>query len=200
MPAVFLDRDGTLIEDRGSLRSPAQVVFYPETIAALRRIQQRFRLFIVTNQSCVAAGEVAIQEANEVNDFVVQWLRLKGVTIVAVYCCPHQRSDGCVCIKPNPHFLLHAAQWHGVDLHRSFVVGDHPQDVELARNAGARGIYVLTGHGQKHRSKLDSGEIVVTGIAAAADWLLGKMDASSALDGRSHPKAPLAANAPQLAE
>jgi histidinol-phosphate phosphatase family protein len=171
-PAVFLDRDGTLIEDNGSLRSPTQVVFYAATAPALRQLQEHFRLFVVTNQSGVAKGELTLDEARQVNAHVVERLREHGVQIGAVYCCPHQRADDCACIKPKPFFLEQAAREHGLDLRRSFVIGDHPHDVELACNAGATGVYVLTGHGLKHRGELRGDEIVTGNIAEAADWIL----------------------------
>ena len=172
VPAVFLDRDGTLIEDNGSLRRPTQVVFFAATLPALRRLTERFRLFIVTNQSGVAKGEVTLDEANQVNAHVVERLCEQGVRIRAVYCCPHQRADNCACIKPKPFFLEHAAREHGLDLRRSFVIGDHPHDVELVRNVGATGVYVLTGHGLKHRAELRGDEVVTADVAATADWIL----------------------------
>lgn len=171
-PAVFLDRDGTLIEDRGHLREASEVAFYPDAVAALRRLQEYFLLFLVTNQSGVARGLIGMENVNRVNAHVLSYLAERGVTITDVYVCPHQRSDGCSCIKPNPHFLHRAAAEHGVDLARSFTVGDHPHDVELARAAGARGVYVRTGHGEKHLSELSSDEIVVAGIGEAATWIL----------------------------
>lgn len=171
-PAVFLDRDGTLIEDRGHLSHPDDVVFFPQTVAALRRLQQRFLLFIVTNQSGVALGKVQTEDVERVNRHVQQQLEEQGVRIAAVYVCPHQRSDGCCCIKPNPYFLRRAEEQHQVDLERSFTVGDHPHDVAFARTVGARGIYVRTGHGQKHLDELPGSEIVVADIAEAADWIL----------------------------
>ena len=168
-PAVFLDRDGTLIEDRGHLCDPAQVAFFPETAPSLRRLGGRFLLFIVTNQSGVAMGFARAEEVRRVNDFVVAHLLGEGVEIREVYTCPHQRSDGCACMKPNPFFLRKAEADHGVDLSRSFVVGDHPADVELAANAGARGIYVLSGHGEKHRAEVRVPCAVVPGISEAVD-------------------------------
>lgn len=172
--AIFFDRDGTLIEDRGHLRSPEEVVFFPETVPALRKLQSRFRFFIVTNQSGVGKGEMTLDEAHRVNAFVVEKLKADGIHIEAVYCCPHQRSENCACIKPQTHFLELAAREYHLDLTRSFVIGDHPHDVELARNAGATGIYVLTGHGSKHRSELSPGEIVTSHIGEAANWILRK--------------------------
>ena len=181
-PAVFLDRDGTLIEDRGDLRCPSNVAFFPETVDALRMLQRRFSLFIVTNQSGVSKGVLTLQDVERVNKRIVSHLTRAGVRIIATYVCPHQRSDGCACIKPNPYFLLKAARQYGVDLQRSFVIGDHPSDMQLACNTGASGIYVLTGHGGKHHDELRHGDIVVSGILEAADWILAQPDAM--MDGR----------------
>ncbi len=171
--AVFLDRDGTLIEDRGHLRDPDDVVFFPETVTALQRLQPHVRLFIVTNQSGIGKGLITAEEATRVNSRVVKHLRQEGVQIEHVYCCPHRRDEHCACMKPNPLFLEQAARDYGVDLAGSFVVGDHPHDVQFAENSGAAGLYVLTGHGQHHRRELPSGKIVVSGIREAADWILG---------------------------
>ena len=168
-PAVFLDRDGTLIEDAGFLRTVDQVQFFPQTFTALRRLRDAFALFIVTNQSGVAKGEITHEQAQTVNNFVVQRLREEGIDIRAVYCCPHERADGCDCIKPNPYFRNRAEREHQIDLARSFTVGDHPCDVELAAGVGASGIYVLTGHGAKHRDELQAPCLVVDDIGAAAD-------------------------------
>lgn len=153
-PAVFLDRDGTIIEDVGYVRDPSQVVFVDNAVQALTPLAARFRLFIVTNQSGVAEGALTHAEVDGVHEFILGYLRQFGIHISRVYCCPHRRSDGCGCIKPNVFFLEAAALRYGIDLTRSFVVGDHPHDMELASNAGARGIYVLTGHGEKHRADL----------------------------------------------
>lgn len=152
-PAVFLDRDGTLIEDRGHLQRPEQAVFFEDTFSALRALQERFSLFIVTNQSGIGDGLVTADQAASVNAHVVAELARHGVCVTDVYVCPHSKRDGCSCRKPNPNFLWHAAGQYGIDLSTSFTVGDHPSDVELARRAGARsGVLLLTGHGYQHRS------------------------------------------------
>ncbi|MFW6152310.1 MAG: L-threonylcarbamoyladenylate synthase [Verrucomicrobiota bacterium] len=171
MPAVFLDRDGTIIEDRGYLRSPSEVVFFSDTVPALTRLQEHYRLFIVTHQSGIAKGIVRASEVDQVNGYVVSELRRRGVIINEVYSCPHNREDLCACIKPNPHFLEKAAGKYNVDLTASFVVGDHPHDVKLAENAGAEGIYVLTGHGIKHRPEIPEHKAIVSGIREAVDWI-----------------------------
>ena len=172
-PAVFLDRDGTLIEDRGHLRRAADVVFFPDTTEALWLLQQDHLLFIVSNQSGVAEGLLTTEEVEQVNRYVIEQLANAGVTVTEVYWCPHHRSDNCMCIKPNPYFLQRAADQHDVDLPRSYTIGDHPHDVYLAENVGARGIYVLSGHGRKHRYEVNGDHPVVEGIAEAAEWIMG---------------------------
>lgn len=173
-PAIFLDRDGTIIEDRGHLRSMSEVVFFSDTVPALQRLKEHYRIFIVTHQSGIARGIVSADEVAGVNDYVVAELHKHGIVISDVYCCPHLREDECVCVKPNPYFLHQAADTYGVDLAESFVVGDHPHDVAFAENAGATGVYVLTGHGVKHRAELPEGKAVVPGISEAAEWILAE--------------------------
>lgn len=171
-PAVFLDRDGTLIEDRGDLSRPSQVVFFQETVRSLRLLAQDFALFIVTNQSGVAKGTITIEDVRRVNAYIESYLAARHVPIAATYVCPHQRASGCRCIKPQPFFLKQAERDFHVDLRRSFVIGDHPHDVDLAGRAGATGIYVLSGHGLKHRGEIHATTLVAGGIHEAAEQVL----------------------------
>lgn len=171
--AIFLDRDGTIIVDKGDLGDPDQVEFLPGAVDTLRALQGRFALFIVTNQSAVAAGRLTLAQVNQVNARVVELLAQARIRIEAVFTCPHSRAQGCACIKPKPHFLHIAQRSHGLDLRRSFTIGDHPHDVEFARAVGATGIYVLTGHGTKHRGDLGEGHIVVPSIVEALPVMLG---------------------------
>jgi L-threonylcarbamoyladenylate synthase len=184
-PAVFLDRDGTIIEDRGHLRSPSEVIFFPDTVRALLRLQEHFRLFIVTHQRGIADGILSAGEVAQVNAHVVAELHRHGVVITEVYCCPHRRDQGCTCIKPKPHFLQEAARKYGLDLAQSFTVGDHPHDVGLATNAGASGVYVLTGHGSKHRPELPPCKAIMPGIREATDWILASREMARQL--AAHP-------------
>jgi D-glycero-D-manno-heptose 1,7-bisphosphate phosphatase len=166
-PAIFLDRDGTIIEDRGHLADPSEIAFLPGAIDALQILQRHFVLFIVTNQSGVSKGQISLEQVATVNADVVSNLEKAGVTIERVFVCPHARSEGCVCIKPKPYFLRLAEREHQIDLLRSYTIGDHPHDVEFARSVGATGIYVLTGHGEKHRADLDPSFLVAPCLADA---------------------------------
>jgi len=167
--AIFLDRDGTLIEDVGHLKDPSDVVFFPGTFKALQKMQKHFLLFIVTNQPGIAEGVISRKDVNRLNIHLINTLAKAGIEITEVYVCPHSRLDNCVCIKPRPYFVKKAAKDYDIDLQRSFVVGDHPHDIKLARNVRARGIYVLTGHGRKHLLELPDDTKVVTGIIQAAE-------------------------------
>lgn len=171
-PAVFLDRDGTIIEDRGDLSDPSQVVFFSDTVESLRRLSNHFILFVVTNQSGVAKGTITTQDVDRVNGHVAAYLERHGIQIAETYVCPHERASGCHCIKPKPYFLKEAEKEFGIDLARSFVIGDHPHDVEFAVRAGATGIYVLSGHGIKHRAELPADAVVTDGIREATDLIL----------------------------
>jgi len=170
--AVFLDRDGTLIHDRGYLRETGEVSFYKQTVPALKKLQTRFELFIVTNQSGISRGLQTEREVAEVNRFVKDWLKGQGVRVCAVYSCPHQRKDGCSCMKPDPFFARQAADDFGISLEHSFSIGDHPHDVEFGRRFGGTGLYLLTGHGEKHCNELPPGDLVFKDIGEAAEWLV----------------------------
>lgn len=173
--AVFLDRDGTIIEDRGHLSETSDVFFFRDTVPALRRLCEHFDLFIVTNQSGVSKGLISIEDVERVNSHVSSYLEQNGTQIVETYVCTHDRSEGCNCIKPKPYFLRQAEVDYGIDLKRSFVIGDHPHDVEFATNVGATGIYVLSGHGVRHRESVPEDAVITTGIREAADYILNPL-------------------------
>ncbi len=168
---LFLDRDGTLVEDCGILKDQSQVNFLPGTVKALKRLQEKFLLFIVTNQPGVADGQLTLKDVNAVNSFILKYLADAGVFIQDVYVCPHRRDQGCICIKPKPYFIQQAAAKFGLDPGLSVVVGDHPHDIELGKAAGGCGIYVLTGHGRKHLHELNQESLVVPGLKEASDWI-----------------------------
>jgi D-glycero-D-manno-heptose 1,7-bisphosphate phosphatase len=171
-PAVFLDRDGTIIEDRGYLKHPDQVTFLPGAIQALLQLQTHFKLFMVTNQQGIAEGILSRDDVDTVNNYIIAQLQQAGIEIIATYVCPHRREDNCDCIKPKPFFLKKAATDYNINLNKSFVIGDHPHDVEFAYNVGACGIYVLTGHGERHKDKLQNDTIVVAGIKEATKIII----------------------------
>ena len=180
-PAVFLDRDGTLIEDVGVITSAEQVKLFPDTIEALRSLGGRYLLFVVTNQNGIAHGRVTRSQVDAVNVSIGGLLESEGIDIIEWYVCPHDCLDGCDCIKPNPTFLIEAADRYGVDLSRSFVIGDHPHDILTGKSEGTYGLYLLTGHGPDHVEEVPLSVPVFHTLADAAGWIVNHPGAESDL-------------------
>lgn len=179
--AVFLDRDGTIIQDAGYLKSPSEVDFFEDTIPVLRQLQNEYELFIVTNQSGISKGLITDAEVEDVNRFIDNYLRDYGIIIREWFVCPHTTKDDCKCKKPKPYFLSLAAEKYGIDPAKSWVIGDHPHDITFADNGGAQGLYVLTGHGAKHLDGLPHEVPVFHNLSGAAERILGKkLDGSDA--------------------
>lgn len=170
--AVFLDRDGTIIRDTGYLKNPQDVEFFPESFAALLKLQEHFLLFIITNQSGISKGITTENEVNVVNDYIVGTFKSSGIQIADVFCCPHANEDNCNCKKPKTYFIHHAAKLYSIDLTKSFIVGDHPSDVQCGINAGVTPIYLLSGHGSKHKNELNSDCIICENIFEASKHIL----------------------------
>jgi rfaE bifunctional protein nucleotidyltransferase chain/domain len=145
-PAVFLDRDGTLIVDVGYPREPEQVRLIPGCARALAALKELgFALVVVSNQSGVGRGLVSADEAERVHRRFTEVLAEQGVVVDGVYYCPHAPEDGCACRKPSPELLLRAAAELELCLPRSFMIGDKPSDTEAGREAGCRTILLRAG-------------------------------------------------------
>lgn len=139
--AVFLDRDGTLIEDVGYPRDPATVHVLTGAMSVLRELSRLgFALVVVSNQSGIARGLVTSAEAAAVHETFVSLCAAEGVQFDAVVYCPHGPGDGCECRKPAPGMLLDVAGRLELDLGSSFMVGDKTSDMEAGRRAGCRTI------------------------------------------------------------
>ncbi|QDH74808.1 HAD-IIIA family hydrolase [Brevundimonas sp. M20] len=147
-PAVFLDRDGVLIEDTGYPHLEAQLRMMPGAAEAVRRLNRLgYLCVIVTNQSGVARGLFTEQQMHAFNDLIVRKLALGGGRIGAIYACPYH-SEGRVEAyihpdhpdrKPNPGMILKAIAEHNIDPAKSFMIGDQPSDMEAAKRAGIPG-------------------------------------------------------------
>ncbi len=177
-PAVFLDRDGTLIAEKNYLRRPEDVVILPGAAAALRRLgDAEFKLFIVSNQSGIGRGYFTLADVERVNEHLSRELARAGVRLEKIYIAseaPDQPSRGR---KPSPQFLFDARDEFGVDLARSYMIGDKLIDLECGWNAGVKqSILVRTGYGaeleQVEAEKLKRA-VIVDNLTAAADWILG---------------------------
>ena len=143
-PAVFIDRDGTIMEDRDYCSDPSQVKVFPGAPEALRRLKSNgFKLIVITNQSGIGRGLFRLDQYRAVEAEVSR--QLGAGLIDATYFCPHLPSQHCSCRKPATAMILEATREYQIDLSRSFLVGDKESDVECARNAGVRSIRVKTG-------------------------------------------------------
>jgi D-glycero-D-manno-heptose 1,7-bisphosphate phosphatase len=183
-PVVFLDRDGTMIEDADYLADPAGVRVLPGVPDALRRLRAAVReLVVISNQSGIARGLLTELDARRVNAEVDARLRAEGVDILDWLYCPHLDGpvatvdayrSACACRKPKPGMLEEAARRHGLDLAGCVVVGDKLDDVNAAKAVGGRGVLVLTGKGREFVAKGRPPEAaaVVEGLKEAADWIL----------------------------
>ena len=143
-PAVFIDRDGTIIEDTDYCSHPRDVRIFPGVVDALRRLRSRgFKLIIITNQSGIGRGLFTLDQYRAVEAEV---LRQLGEDLIdATYYCPDAPGQHSNCRKPAPGMIVNAMRDHPIDVSRSFLIGDKEIDVECAHNAGVRAIRVRTG-------------------------------------------------------
>jgi histidinol-phosphate phosphatase family protein len=174
--AVFLDRDGTLVDDPGYLRDPSRVALLPGAAEAVRKLADAgFRVVVVTNQSGIARGLVTLEEYQRVATRVAELLAAAGASLHAVYMCPHQpeKTGPCDCRKPAVGSYRRAARDLDLDLAQSVWIGDRMTDLEPARTFGGRAILVLTGLGARVDDDLGAvGVEVAPDLARAADRVL----------------------------
>lgn len=153
LPAIFLDRDGVIIENRSDyVRHWSQVVMLPDAVDAIVRFQQYqlHRVVIVTNQSAIGRGLMSFEIAQDINARLVKLIEKSGGQIGGVYMCPHKPDDQCNCRKPQPGLFLQAARELSVDLSRSWVIGDAWSDLLAGQAAGLRRfVMVKTGRGSE---------------------------------------------------
>jgi histidinol-phosphate phosphatase family protein len=146
--AVFLDKDGTLVENVDYNVDLAQVRFMPTVLEGLRMLADAgLPLFVVTNQPGLATGRFTRPELVRVEHYIQQRLQDEaGVKLAGWYTCPHHPQAMCLCRKPAPGLLRQAALAHGVDLGRSWMVGDILDDIEAGRRAGCTAVMVDVGN------------------------------------------------------
>ena len=177
--AVFLDRDGTLIEERDFLRRPEQVAIFPGVPAALKRLMDAgYLLFIVSNQSGVGRGYFTLAEVEAVNAHLLRQLGQAGVRFEKVYFAPESPEMPSRGRKPSPQFLLDARDEFALDLAASYMVGDKLSDLECGWKAGLKkSLLVRTGYGaETERASADKTKLawVVDDLEAAVEWILAQ--------------------------
>jgi D-glycero-D-manno-heptose 1,7-bisphosphate phosphatase len=173
-PALFIDRDGTLMKDVDYCGDPRKVEVFKGAREALLKIKERgYKLIVVTNQSGIGRGyfdEVAYRAVER------EVARQVGPAVIdGSYFCPHTPEEKCLCRKPEPGMVLQAAEEHGIDLSRSFFIGDKESDLQCGRRAGTRTILVKTGYGNE--ADQSAADLVVSDLPAAVEEILGAQDA-----------------------
>ncbi|HKC64104.1 MAG TPA: HAD family hydrolase [Pyrinomonadaceae bacterium] len=154
--ACFIDRDGTISEEVGYVNHPTRYRVFSYSAEAVRILNEAGWLAIlITNQAGVARGYFTEDLIAAVHDVLKLELEAKGAHLDAIYYCAHHPSVGelpyrfdCDCRKPKPGLILRAASEFDIDLQQSWMIGDRYSDIELARNAGTRSAFVLSGYGR----------------------------------------------------
>ena len=172
--AVFLDRDGTIMEDANYVGTVEHVVLIARATQALKRLQDAgYKLFIITNQSGVGRGYFTRETVESIHAHLNEQFGRAGGRFDRYYVCPHHPEDNCDCRKPKPKFLLDAAREYGLDLSRCFMIGDRASDIQAGINAGVSSILVLTGAGRETFANQEAKpDHVANDIAEAAAWIL----------------------------
>jgi len=185
-PAVFLDRDGTIVREADYMRSVSQLRLLPGAAEAIRRLNEAgFAIVVTTNQSGIARGLLTEADLAEIHAALTNRLARRGARLDGIYYCPHHPQAAlpayrkrCRCRKPAPGLLLRAARELGLDLSRSFAVGDSRRDVEAGKRAGCSTILVRTGYGAE-AAGAPGGEStpdhVADSLAHAVPWILERM-------------------------
>ena len=151
-PAIFVDRDGTLIEEVNFLSKVEDLRVFPFTPPAIKLLKDNdFLVIVLTNQSGIARGKYSEADMNAIHDQIQLEV---GGGIDAFYFCPHLPSSECPCRKPNLGMIESARADFDIDMDHSWMIGDKDLDVLIAKNAGIRSALVLTGYGRKHRITL----------------------------------------------
>jgi D-glycero-D-manno-heptose 1,7-bisphosphate phosphatase len=185
-PAVFVDRDGTMVHDVGYLSRREDLRWYPWTIDAIRLLNRAgFLVCVTSNQGGIGLGLCTESFVQAIHREMHETVAASGGRIDGWYYCPHHpravtaelRID-CACRKPKPGMIERAARELSIDAARSFVIGDKMADVELGRHAGATSVLVRTGYGEGEVARRD-GQVpgaaaVVEHLMAATSWILGR--------------------------
>ena len=153
--AVFMDRDGVIIEQVAYLSKPEQAALIPGAVEALRIIHRHGDLAVViSNQSGVGRGYFTAADVDAVHDRIQELLAQSGEKVDEFSYCPHAPDEKCSCRKPSPEMILTTAERFGIDVHASLMLGDRMSDLECGRNAGcAKSVLVRTGYGAEQEPK-----------------------------------------------
>ncbi len=154
---IFLDRDGTITEEKDFIYRIKEIKFLTGSKEALKTLQGLgYKLVMVSNQSGIARGIMTGEQVEKVNDFILKELQNEGIKIEGIYYCPHHPDENCDCRKPRTGLIKRALQDYHLKLKDAWVIGDKLSDVLLGRNIKGKSILVLTGYGQGTKQKIES--------------------------------------------
>ena len=174
-PAVFVDRDGTIIDHVEYLSESSKVREIPGSFAALKRLKEHgYRIVVVTNQPGIGLGYFSREDLFEVNREMLKQATKAGLAIDRIYFCPHSKADGCACRKPGTYLLKRAEKELNVDISRSYMIGDMTSDVMTGKNAGCTGVLVKTGRGGDDGICDVTPDMIVDSLAQASDCIIAK--------------------------
>ena len=177
-PAIFLDRDGVINENRDDyVKSWQEVNFLPDVFDALKLLSlSAYRIILLTNQSVVGRGLLAESDLILIHKKMIKVIHRNGGRIDGIYYCPHHPDQDCKCRKPKPGLILKAAKKFSINLSQSYLVGDAESDMQTAINAGCNPVLVLTGRGREQLVAMSEVIRVKCHIANslkdAAQWIL----------------------------
>ncbi|MEK6279266.1 MAG: HAD family hydrolase [Acidobacteriota bacterium] len=185
--AVFIDRDGTISEEAGYINHASRFTLFPYAGAAVRHVNDNGWLaIIITNQAGVARGYFTEEMVKNVHRRMTEGLESDGAKLDAIYYCAHHPSLGdppyrvdCDCRKPKPGLISRAVRDFDIDLGESWMVGDRYSDIELARNAGVKSAFVLSGYGRgewEHQSTawLHQPDLVAENLLEAVERIVNE--------------------------
>lgn len=153
---IFLDRDGTITEEKDFVSKIEEIKLIPGSREALKTLQELgYKLIIVSNQSGIARGIMTGEQVEKVNSFILKELDKEGIKIEGIYYCPHHPDENCDCRKPRIGLIRRALQDHHLKLKGAWMIGDKLSDVLLGKNIKGKSILVLTGYGQGTKQKIE---------------------------------------------
>jgi D-glycero-D-manno-heptose 1,7-bisphosphate phosphatase len=177
VPAIFLDRDGTINVDKDYLYKISDWEWIPGAQQAIQMLQNEgFKIIIVSNQSGIARGFFSVTDVDELHSFIRNDLDKLGIHIDGFFYCPHHPnfSDRCECRKPSPFMLLKAKELLNLDLESSWIIGDRVSDMQCGIAAGVKPLFVKTGHGLNELAMLTSDIKIFESVKFAADYIINK--------------------------